>query len=144
MNNPASPATDFESLDALITAMYDTVSDAREGLDMELERQIFTPDARLIRTGLNEDGTPWRKVMTIDDFEADTRDFLASTDFYEYETARTVIDCTPFAYVLSEYEAKTDLESDELYLSGVNSIQCLFDGTRWWIHTMMWNQRRKD
>ncbi len=52
-----------------------------------------------------------------------------------------MIDCPPFAYVLSEYEAKTDPDSDELFLSGVNSIQCLFDGQRWWVNLMMWNQR---
>lgn len=142
MNNKEKHGQSLESLDDLITAMYRSVSGPKGGLDMEMERRIFTPDARLIRTGLDEDGKPWRKVMSLEDFEEDTRDFLASTDFYEYETARTVIDCRPFAYVLSEYEARTDLDSDELFLSGVNSIQCLFDGTRWWIHTMMWNQRK--
>ena len=80
--------------------------------------------------------------MSLGDYEADTREFLASTDFYEIETSKTVVHCPPFAYVFSEYEAKTDPLSDDLLLSGVNSIQCVHDGSRWWIYQMMWNHRR--
>lgn len=142
MKKEPSPADDFESLDMLIEAMYRAVSGPERGLDVEMERQIFTPDARLIRCGVDEQGRPWRKEMSLDEYEEDTGDFLANTDFYEYETVKTVVDCPPFAYVLSEYEAKTDPGSEELLLSGVNSIQCVHDGARWWIYQMMWNRRR--
>lgn len=131
----------FDSLGDLVEAMYRSVSGPARGIDMDLQRQVFMPDARLIRTGVGEDGKVWRQEMSIEDYEEDTQNFLASTDFYEYETARQVMHCPPFAYVLSEYEAKADLASDELILSGVNSIQCLFDGTRWWVQQLTWNHR---
>lgn len=141
MNEPARSTEKFASLDTLIETMYAAVSGPRGDLDMDLERQIFAPDARLIRMGLGEDGTPWRRVMTLEDYEEDTHDFLASTDFYEYETARQVVHCPPFAHVLSEYDGKKSLASDELLLSGVNSIQCLHDGKRWWVYQLSWNHR---
>ena len=139
MNNSETAAESFDSLDSIITAMYQAVSGPSGPLDMELERRIFAPDARLIRCGVDEHGKPWRQVMTIEDYEEDTRAFLRSTDFYEYETARQVMHCPPFAHVLSEYEAKSALDSDELLLSGVNSIQCLHDGSRWWVYQLTWN-----
>lgn len=141
MNDEATPQQQFDSLDALIEAMYRAVSGPDRGLDIDLERQVFTPDVRLMRCGLDERGKPWRQDMSLSDYEENTREFLANTDFYEIETSKTVVHCPPFAYVLSEYEAKTDPASDELLLSGVNSIQCLHDGERWWICQMMWNHR---
>lgn len=140
MKAAESPADEFGSLDALIGAMYRAVSGPERGLDLETERRIFAPGARLIRCGIDEAGKPWRKDMSLVEYEADTREFLANTDFYEYETSKTVVHCPPFAYVFSDYEAKNSPDSDELMFSGVNSIQCFHDGTRWWIYQMMWNR----
>jgi hypothetical protein len=77
--------------------------------------------------------------MSVDDYQENTRELLGSGNFYEYETARKVTHCPPFAYVLSEYEAKDNPDSDELLLSGVNSIQCVFDGDQWWVAQLLWN-----
>ena len=139
MNRSSSAKATFETLDALIDAMYQSVSGPEPGLDTELQQRVFAPGARMIRTGLNPDGSPWRTDMSVEDYEENTRDFLRSTVFYEYETARKVTHCPPFAYVLSEYEAKNDLDSDELLLSGVNSLQCLFDGNGWQVTQLLWN-----
>lgn len=136
-----SPEEEFETLGPLIEAMYRSVSGPKRGLDLDLQARIFSPDARLIRTGVGKDGKAWRQDMSLKDYEEDTRGFLNSTDFFEYETSRQVMYCHPFAYVLSEYEAKKDPEADELLLSGVNSIQCLYKGERWWIRQLTWNHR---
>ena len=141
MSHSTAEEEEFATIGSVMDAMYRAVSGPKRGLDIELERRVFTPDARLIRTGLNEDGTPWRQIMTIDEYEEDVREFLNSVDFYEYETNRTVMHCQPFAYVLSEYEAKNDLDSEEVIFGGVNSAQCLYDGRRWWINQLTWNRR---
>ena len=143
MNHTINPlaAEEFETLGDVIEAMYRSVSGPVRGIDLELQNKVFAPNARLIRAGVDEEGNVWRQDMSLDDYEEDTRGFLGSTDFYEYETARKVMHCPPFAYVLSEYEAKSDPDSDELILSGVNSIQCLFDGKRWWVQQLTWNHR---
>ena len=141
MNQTATSVSSqqFDNLDALIEAMYRSVSGPERGIDMDLQSQVFLPNARLIRTGLGQDGQVWRQDMSISDYEEDTQNFLASTDFYEIETARKVMHCAPFAYVLSAYEAKADPASEKLILSGVNNIQCLFDGARWWVQQLTWN-----
>ena len=131
----------FRTLDSIIDALYQSVSGPNRELDMALQRQIFGPDARLTRTGIGPDGRPWQRHMDLDAYEADTLEFFASTDFYEYETAREAMLAAPFAYVLSEYAAKSDPLSEEILLSGVNSLQCRFDGNRWWIERLLWNHR---
>lgn len=140
-DQPPEKEQDFSTLDSVIGAMYEAVSGPERGIDMALQRQVFSPDARLIRMGLGEDGKPWRKTMTINEYVEDAGEYLQSTDFYEYETGQQVVLCPPFAHVLSEYEAKGDPDSDDLILSGVNSIQCLHDGQRWWIYQLTWNHR---
>lgn len=139
MSRSASEHQVFDTLDALIDAMYRSVSGPEPGLDMELQQRVFAPKARMIRTGIGDDGQLWRTDMSVEDYEENTREFLKFTVFFEYETARKVTHCPPFAYVLSEYEAKSDLDSDALLLSGVNSIQCYFDGTKWQVTQLLWN-----
>jgi hypothetical protein len=111
----------FASMDSVIEAMYRSVSGPEPGLDTETLQRIFLPQARMIRTGLGDDGKVWRTEMSVDDYQENTRELL------------------PFAYVLSEYEAKDNPDSDELLLSGVNSIQCVFDGDQWWVAQLLWN-----
>ena len=138
--NPLQPSdTIFHTLDDLIDAMYRSVSGPEPGLDAQLQRRVFARGARMIRTGVDENGEVWRNDMSVTDYEENTREFLNSTVFYEYETARKVTHCPPYAYVLSEYEAKSDLDSEELLLSGVNSMQCLHDGQGWKVTQLLWN-----
>lgn len=141
MNDTQDNAAEFATLEQLMAAMYRSVSGPERGLDNELQRLVFAPDARLTRTGQNEDGSVWRQDMNLDEYEADTREFLASTDFYEIETAREIMHSPPFAYVLSEYVAKADPASEDVILEGVNSAQCRFDGARWWVTQLTWNHR---
>lgn len=141
MSKTQQKPTDFNSLEQLMGAMYQSVSGPTRGLDMQLQRQVFAPDARLTRTGLSDDGSVWRQDMNLEEYEADTRDFLASTDFYEIEIDQKIMHSPPFAYVLSEYVARENPASEALILAGVNSVQCLFDGARWWVTQLTWNHR---
>ncbi len=140
-DNSIQTERDFSTLDSLVRAMYESVSGPGRGIDMELQKLVFAPDARMIRMGLDEDRQPWRKTMSISEYVEDTREFLESTDFYEYETGRQTMMCPPFAHIFSEYEARHHPDSDELILSGVNSIQCFNDGRRWWVFQLTWNHR---
>ncbi len=141
MNDTQDTTNEFATLENLMAAMYRSVSGPERGLDNELQRLVFAPDARLTRTGKNDDGSVWRQDMNLDEYEADTREFLAATDFYEIETAQQVMYSAPFAYLLSEYVAKANPAADEVILEGVNSVQCLFDGARWWVTQLTWNHR---
>jgi hypothetical protein len=59
--------SDTESLDAIIRAMYESVS-GPAGLDRDTlrERSLFMPGAHLVRVALTTDGTPQAKLMDVD------------------------------------------------------------------------------
>ncbi|HKJ17922.1 MAG TPA: hypothetical protein VJ984_11265 [Xanthomonadales bacterium] len=145
MNHSSSETSQpFSTPESVVREMYKAVSGPERGIDMKLQQLVFAPDARLIRMGLDEQGQPWRQIMNIEEYVENTREFLESTDFYEYETKAQTVLCPPFAHILSEYEAKHDPAAGELILSGVNSIQCLYDGQRWWVYQLTWNHQALD
>ena len=61
--------------------------------------------------------------------------------FSEIDFGSTFEEYLDPGYKTHEYEARDDREDGELILSGVNSIQCLNDGSRWWVYQLNWNHR---
>ena len=53
---------EFATIDALMTALYASISGPTGGQDFELARRIFHPDLRLVRTRLDEAGFTPRQV----------------------------------------------------------------------------------
>ena len=136
---------DTESLDAIIRAMYESVS-GPAGLDRDTprERSLFMPGACLVRVSLSQDGTPQAKVMNIDTFLKETAEFFRENDFYEVEIARRTDLFGQIAQVFSTYEARQSLADPEPFKRGINSIQLLNDGNRWLIVNMLWDNERED
>ena len=106
------------------------------------EAGLYHPQARLMRSGVDETGRPWLRVMTHAEWLEDTRPFFASTDFHEIEVARRVERFGNVAWVRSVYEARRRPEDPELLKRGVNSIQLYHDGERWWIVSVLWDNER--
>ena len=67
-----------------------------------------------------------------------------STDFYEVEIARQEFRFGDIAHVLSAYEARTaPAPAGKVLRRGVNSIQLMHDGERWWILSTIWDNERE-
>ena len=106
------------------------------------ESDLYHPQARLMRSGVDESGRPWLKVMTHAEWVDDTRPFFATTDFHEIEVARSVERFGNLAWVRSVYEARRHPNDPELLKRGVNSIQLYHDGERWRIVSVLWDNER--
>jgi len=134
---------DSTKLSAVIDAMYAMVSGPAGPRDWALQKTIFHPDARQMRTGLDADANPWIKIMSLDDYAADTKAFFASNDFYEIEVARRVHEFGNIAHVWSVYEARRAPNDQTPERRGINSIQLYRDGRgRWQIVSMIWDNER--
>ena len=133
---------DDPQLDALIHAFYDAVSGPAGARDWSLEREIFHPQARLMRTGVDEQGRPWIRVMSVDEYIEDTAPFFAANDFYEIEVARRADRFGNVAQVRSVYEARKSPGDARVLKRGVNSIQLFHDGDRWWVVSVLWDNER--
>jgi hypothetical protein len=133
----------LEQLAALIDEFYAIISGPAGPRDWSRERAILHPQARLMRTGADESGRPWIKVMSLDEYIADTADFFAADDFHEIEVARRVDRFGNWAHVRSVYEARRAPGDPELLKRGVNSIQLFHDGERWRVVSVLWDNERE-
>ena len=134
---------DPTSIDSVIAAMYAMVSGPAGPRDFSLQSQVFRPDARQMRTGVDTSGAPWVKIMTLDEYRADTAPFFAANDFFEIETARRVDQFGNIAQVWSVYEARTNPDDARPERRGINSIQLFCDEHgHWRIMSMIWDNER--
>jgi len=128
---------------AVIDAMYAMISGPRGPRDWSLQHEIFHPEARQMRTGVDEAGAPWIRIMAPDAYAADVAAFFEANDFYEVETDRRLHVFGAIAHAWSVYEARTRPDDATPERRGVNSIQ-LYRGQdgRWRIISMIWDNER--
>lgn len=128
---------------SVIDTMYAMVSGPAGPRDWSLQKTVFRPDARQMRTGVDAAGKPWIKIMTLDDYVADTKAFFAANDFFEIEVARRIHEFGNIAHVWSVYEARTAPHDKAPERRGINSIQLYRDEHRTWrIVSMIWDNER--
>jgi hypothetical protein len=141
---PAANPADVKSMDAILTALYDVISGpAGQKRDWNRFRSLFIPGARLIPTGARQQGGYGTRVMSPDDYAARADGFFAKEAFYEKEVARRVEQWAHIAQVFSTYESRR-APADKPFARGINSIQLMNDGQRWWIVTVFWQGEDKD
>ena len=138
---PARPA-DVASMDAIVAALYDVISGpAGQKRDWERFRSLFIPDARLVvaRPRRPEGAVPPR-VMTPEQYIAGSG--ALENGFFEREISRVTETFGGVTHRFSTYESRRRAEDPTPFARGINSIQLLNDGQRWWIVTVFWDSER--
>jgi hypothetical protein len=137
---PAARAEDVKSMDAIVAAFYDVISgDAGKERDWNRFRSLFYPGARMIPTGANaKTGKVGARIASPEDYIKANEAFLEGEGFHEQELTRHVDSFGTVAQVFSSYEARNKLSDAKPFMRGINSIQLLNDGNRWWIMTIAW------
>lgn len=134
---------DRTEIGAVIDAMYASISGPAGPRDWSLQREIFHPESRQARTGVDNAGAPWIRIMGREAYVEDTSPFFAANSFYEVETARRIDVFGNMAHAWSVYEARTHPDDAEPERRGINSIQLYRDGQgRWSILHMIWDNER--
>jgi hypothetical protein len=133
---------DFSQIDDIIDALYKAISGPPGGQDWDLERQLYHPDARLVRTRVTDDGSPIAFSFDVEGFIEATAPMLADREFHEIETQRRSFHFGNVAQLFSEYEARDAAEGGTLLFRGMNMIHLFWDGTRWWVMHIIWDNER--
>lgn len=135
----ANPA-DVCSMDAIIKAVYDVISgDAGQKRDWDRFRTLFHPDARMIPSGKNaQTNLVSARAFSPEDYIKRVEPVFAKEGFYEREVARRTEVFNNIAHVFSTYEAVHSKTDKKPFLRGINSIQLLNDGKRWWVLNIFW------
>ena len=136
---PAARAADVASIDAIIAALYDVISGpAGAPRDWDRMRSLFALDGRMGAVGMRPDGSVVFRAMTPDDYIARNTKAFATMGFFESEMARTTETFGQIAHVFSTYEARHAKDDAKPFMRGINSIQLIHDGKRWYVLSLIW------
>ncbi|MGK2934425.1 MAG: hypothetical protein ACSLFE_04180 [Gemmatimonadaceae bacterium] len=138
---PRAAAADVESIDAIITALYDVISGGvGQARNWNRMRSLFVPGGKLMPTIPRPDSSIGMRILSVNDYIAGSGPQLERVGFREREIARRVEQFGHIAHVFSTYEGRT--ETDSAVIRGINSIQLMNDGTRWWVVSVFWEAER--
>ncbi len=134
-----------QEISALIGVLYETIcGPAGQERQWERLRSLFFPGAHMIRTSVDGNGTPQAIVMDVEEYIASTSGFFQEQGFFEWEIAQRLDSFGNITHIFSTYEARHDPRETMPFKRGINSIQLFFDGKRWWIMNMLWDNERED
>lgn len=135
---PAAKPEDVATPEALVAALYDVISGPKgQARDWERFRSLFAPGARMIPSGKRKDGTTGFRVSTPEDYITQSGKFLVDEGFREREIHRVEERFGGLVHVFTTYEAFREGDPKP-FMRGINSIQLVSDGKRWWILTVAW------
>lgn len=137
---PAADPKDVATMDSIIAALYDVISGpAGQKRNWDRFRSLFVPGARLIPTGRNpQTGEVASRVRTPEEYIARSAPLLEQNGFFEREISRRTEKFGNIAHLFSTYESRHKAEDVKPFARGINSIQLMNDGKRWWVVTIFW------
>ena len=119
-------AADVESQDAIITALYASISgDKGVARDWDRFYNLFAEGAQLVPSRKNEEGKVVLQIWTPQEYAERARDYLEGEGFFEKETHRVTETYGTLAHVWSTYDSYRTSSDTEPFARGINSIQLL-------------------
>jgi hypothetical protein len=142
VTSPAAQTTDVQSLDGIVAALYDVISGGiGQPRNWNRMRSLFIPEARIMAIVPKRDSSDLAlRIMSVSDYIANSGPVLIETGFREKEITRKTEHWGELAQVFTTYE--TIMDKDGIVRRGINSIQLMNDGTRWWIVSLLFEAER--
>lgn len=140
---PAAKPTDVDSLDHILAALYDVISGPAGERDWTRFRSLFIPTAHLTSTGKAPDGSVRVRPNSVDDYANGAGAYFLKNGFFEKPIVNRIQTYGNVAQVFSSYESRHNA-GEAPFARGINSIQVLYDGKRWWIVSILWDSERPD
>lgn len=138
-------AKDVASLDAIMSALYASISgDAGEKRDWDRFHYLFIDEARLMPSSKNKEGEIGYRIMSPQEYVEGSGAWLEENGFHEVEIHRTVETYGSLVHLFSTYESYRAKTDEEPFMRGINSIQLMNDGDRWWILHIYWLGETED
>ncbi len=136
---------DVESIDAIITAVYDVISgEAGEARDWDRWHSLFAEGATLSAITRGPDGTVRRVRMTPESWVERSGSIIERDGFIEAEIGRVTESYGLIAHAFSSYESYRSASDAEPFARGINSFQLMNDGSRWWVVSIFWQSEGPD
>jgi hypothetical protein len=144
---PAARPADVRSADAITAALYDVISGpAGQKRDWNRFHSLFLPGARLIvaRGRPDSAGRAQPVVLTPETYIQRAGASLEERGFFEREIAQRSESFGRVTHRFSTYDSRRTAADAKPFARGINSIQLLDDGQRWWVVTILWDSEGPD
>jgi hypothetical protein len=134
---PAKPE-DVKSIDAILRAVYDVISGPAGARDWNRFHALCVPEARLTSTTKSAASSAPR-LLTVDEYIQLAEKYFTTHAFYESPIVNRVQRFGNIAQVFSSYESR-NAPNEKPFARGINSIQLFYDGSRWWVLSILWDE----
>jgi hypothetical protein len=128
---------DVVSPSAVVRASYVAISGPPgQPLNLDRFRSLFLPQAQLVSVSV-KDGRGQARAMTLQEFTDMVTSRIGKDGHIEHEIAQRVDVYGNIANIWSSYESRKTPDDPQV-TRGINSIQLMNDGKRWWISGAQW------
>jgi len=142
---PAAKPADVSSPDAILEATYDVISGpAGQKRDWDRFRSLFLPGAILAAVSKGKDGVLRAQVITPEQYVGFADTYFDKNGFFEREAARHADRFGDIMQIFSTYESRHDGKDPAPFVRGINSFQLFYDGKRWWVVSIYWEEESPD
>jgi hypothetical protein len=132
------------SVDSILAALYAAISGpAGQPRDWDRFRSLFLPGARLLAVRHLAKGGAASQAFTVEEYAGRAASVLSRTGFYEREIARRIETYSHLSQVFSSYESR-HAPGGAPFERGINAIQLIQDGHRWWVASIVWEAETKE
>jgi hypothetical protein len=138
---PPPRPDDVKSIENILAALYGVISGPAGERDWNRFRSLFLPQARLTSTTKGSDGATRIHPMGVEDYAKGAGDYFLQHAFFESPIVNRVQSFGNISQVFSSYESRR-AAGEAPFARGINSIQLLYDGNRWWIVSILWDEER--
>jgi len=140
---PPANAADVATVDAILKTLYDVISGpAGQKRDWNRFRSLFVPGARLVPTRQRPNEPAQAVVLDPEGYISRAGAMLEQNGFFEREISRKTETFGRITHAFSTYASFHAASDTAPFARGINSIQLLNDGTRWWVVTIYWDAER--
>jgi hypothetical protein len=141
---PAAKPADVTTPDAILAATYDVISGPPGKRDWDRFRSLFLPGARMAAVVKGKDGNLAVKSFTPEEYITFGDAYFTKNGFFEREASRHADRYANIMQIFSTYESRHDSKDPAPFARGINSFQLFFDGKRWWVVDIFWQEETPD
>jgi hypothetical protein len=135
---------DVGTLDGILKAFYDVISGpAGQPRQWSRDRSLYIPNVRFVSLSKDSASAIHADVVDHQTYVDRTNDYFVRQGFFEQEIHRTTHRFGNIVHVFSTYDMRQRADGPSIG-RGINSVELFWDGARWWISGVQWDDERPD
>ena len=138
---PSPRAEDVASIDAIVAAVYSSISGPSGARDWNRFKSLMLPEARLTASVMDAKGRNVVRLRNVDQYIERAQSYFSTNPFYEHALVNKVQRFGNIAHVFTSYASMKE-PGGKPFDRGVNSMQLMYDGKRWWVLSILWDDER--